>query len=337
MTPILRIGLLGAGRIAPQAVILPAHLRSDVAVTCVAARDPERARMFADQYAIPEAAESYAALIGRDDIDLVYNALPASLHERWSVAALEAGKAVLCEKPFARTVDEAARMVETARRCRIPLIEAFHYRFHPLMQRMVEVVRSGILGDITGGSAHFEGFVPRRDGELRWDAERGGGALMDLGCYPVHALRTLLGGVPQVSAAAAEWIGDVDAASRATLLFPGGAVCEMRCSMTAPALDSGIELRGTRGRLRASNFVLPHRGATLTLETRGSVRALPIVGPSTYDAQLDHVIGVLRGAVDQITGGLDAVRNLRLIEAIRRATPPPRARECAAGSPADGP
>ncbi|NIO40326.1 MAG: Gfo/Idh/MocA family oxidoreductase, partial [Burkholderiales bacterium] len=127
----LRFGILGAARIAPIALLHPASLIPGAVVSAVAASSVEKAEAFARQHNIPRAATSYAALVESSDVDAIYNALPPNLHERWAVAALRAGKHVLCEKPFAMNALQARRMVKVGEASQRVLIEAFHYRFHP--------------------------------------------------------------------------------------------------------------------------------------------------------------------------------------------------------------
>src|ERR1700723_3473462 len=176
-----RIGLLGASKIARGAVIAPAKANDDFEVVAVGARDAGRARAYADKYGIEHVAGSYAELVARDDVDVVYNALPPSGHVEWTIAALEAGKAVLCEKPFAMNAGEARRMTEAAASTGQLLIEAFHYRFHPVMRQAEALMRAGALGRVSRATAEFKGTIPRSPDELRWRAELGGGGLIDLG------------------------------------------------------------------------------------------------------------------------------------------------------------
>ena len=211
-TPI-RIGLLGASKIARGAVMAPARADGRFVISAVAARDPSRARAYAEEHGIAAVADDYAALVTRDDVDVVYNALPPAGHARWTIAALEAGKPVLCEKPFARDAGEARAMVAAAQAASVPLLEAFHYRFHNVMLRAEALLRSGAIGALTGGGAEFHVAIPRTPGELRWSAEQGGGGLMDLGCYPVHALRTLFGAEPTIGSASAVFEDGVDSTS----------------------------------------------------------------------------------------------------------------------------
>lgn len=315
----LRIGLLGASRIAPPAIIAPAAARPDVEVVAVAARDPARARTFAEAHAIPHVAQDYAALIARDDVDLVYVGLPPAGHAPWTLAALAAGKPVLCEKPFARDAAEARTMVEAAAAAGRPLIEAFHYRFHAVIARALEVVRSGALGHLQSARAVFQVPIPKDIDDLRWRADQAGGALMDLGCYPLHILRTLVGEEPRVEAAEGVFDSGVDAAMRARLAFPGGVRAEIACSMIEAQPMAGAVLEGAEGRLEIANFVAPQIGCRLTTTIRGQARDLPTDGPTTYEAQLDHVVAVLEGRAPPITGGADAIANMAAIDAIYQA------------------
>jgi predicted dehydrogenase len=315
----LRIGLLGASKIAPTAVMDPAKARADVVVTAVAARDPARATAYAAQHAITAVAGDYETLVARDDVDLVYNGLPIAAHHDWTLRALAAGKAVLCEKAFSNNAVEAKSMVEAAARAGLPLVEAFHYRFHAVMRRAVEIMRSGELGPLTGAEARFNVPIPHAPDEIRWRADQGGGALGDLGAYPAHALRSLIGTEPEVVSARAETLHGVDAATRAELRFPGGLPAVLECSMMQERPVAEIIVRGERGRLHIINFVAPQLGCRFMVKIDGALRDEPVDGPSTYEAQLDHVVAVMNGRATPLTGGADAVANMTLLDAIRAA------------------
>ena len=314
----IRIGLLGAARIAPGALMEPARTNPDVRVVTVAARDPARARAFQQAHGLEDASASYAELIGRDDIDLVYVALPPDAHCRWSTAALEHGKHVLCEKPFALDAGEASIMVECAERSGRFLIEAFHYRFHGMMRAAVAAMEAGAIGRPLRARAHVAYPIPERPGEPRWSAGLGGGSLMDLGCYGLHALRSLLGAEPEVMAAKGRWRHGVDAAMEVELAF-GEVEAMLTCAMDPDAPTTTIVIEGSEGRLDIAGFVLPQRAGRAVLASRGRERKLPVEGPSSYAAQLAHVVGVIRGDERPMTGGPDAVANMRAIDAIRRA------------------
>jgi predicted dehydrogenase len=320
-----RIGLLGASKIAPVAVIAPAKQNPDFEVVAVGARDAGRARAFADEHGIAHVSGSYAELVRRDDIDVVYNALPPAGHVEWTIAALEAGKAVLCEKPFAMDAAGARQMTEAAERTGRLLVEAFHYRFHNVIRRAEALTRGGALGRITRASAEFKGTIARSPDELRWRRDLGGGGLMDLGCYPTHALRTLLGAEPQVVSALATFEDGVDVDLAARLVFPGGVEASLACAMISPTFSAPLTIEGERGRLEIVNFLAPQLGCRFTTTIDGETATQATDGPSTYAAQLIHLGEVLAGKAQPLTGGADAVANMTAIDAIYAAAGRPSA------------
>ncbi len=320
-----RIGLLGASKIAPRAMIEPARERSDVEIVAVGARDAARARVYADEHYIAHVADSYAALVQRDDIDLVYIALPPAAHLEWTRNALAAGKAVLCEKPFAMNAAEARLMVNAAIAARRPLIEAYHYRFHQVTRTAERLIKDGAIGNPKRGRAWFNVTIAKMPGELRWIRGQGGGALMDLGCYPLHALRTLFGTEPKVVRAEGEFEDGVDVSIRADLLFPGDIEAEVACSMRPEKFGCRLVVEGDRGSIDIVNFVAPQMGGKFVLVSNGEARALDMIGPTTYAAQLDHVVQVMSGAAQPLTGGGDAVAQMAAIDAIYAAARRPSA------------
>src|SRR5215470_13213106 len=178
----LRIGILGAARIAPMALIRPARQVPEVSVTAVAARDVDRARAFAKKHGLARVHSSYAELLSDPEIDAIYNPLPNGLHCEWTIKALEAGKHVLCEKPLASNADEAERMVAASTATGRVLVEAFHWRYHPLAGRMKEVVESGQLGAVRHIETDFN--IPLVfPNDIRYRYDLAGGATMDVGCY----------------------------------------------------------------------------------------------------------------------------------------------------------
>ena len=318
MTNPIRIGLLGASKIARGALIGPARGDERFVLTAVAARDPARARAYAEEHGIAAVAADYAELVRREDVDVVYNALPPAGHEQWTIAALEAGKAVLCEKPFAKDAAQANAMTVAADRTGKLLIEAFHYRFHTVMRHAETIVGSGVLGDLIGAEAEFSVPIPRNPGELRWSAEQGGGGLMDLGCYPLHALRTLMRAEPVVKSAWAVFEEGVDSDLTADLSF-AGAPARIACCMTRPKFVAWLRIDGTKGRLDIQNFLAPQMGCRFTTTIDGETTEHPTEGKSTYAAQLDHLHAVMTGGETPLTGGADAVGNMTALDAIYAA------------------
>ena len=310
----LRIGLLGASKIAPRAIIQPAAVYPDAVITAVGARDLAKAEAYAAEHDIPAAVGSYQALVERDDVDLVYCGLPPSVHLDTCRAASAAGKMLLIEKPFALDAAAARGIAAAAETAGKPALEAYHYRFHSLFGRAEALVKDGAIGRVVRAHGEFEAEIAHTPGELRWIPEMGGGGTMDLGCYVLHAFRTLLG-EGEVVTARAHMIDGVDATLEADLRF-GEIPASIRCSMLAPRND-WIEIEGTDGTLRMNRFVSPHYGGNLVLTTaRGTTTEEPS-GPSTYAAQLDHVVRVFRGETAPLTGGADAIATMELIDACR--------------------
>lgn len=314
----LKIGLLGASKIAPRAVIEPARARDDVEIVAVGARDPKRARAYADEHGVAHVSNSYAALVERDDIDLVYIALPPAAHLEWTRKSVEAGKAVLCEKPFAMDAGQARAMVAAAEVANRPLIEAYHYRFHNVIHRTEALLAEGAIGRITGAKAYFSVPIAKTPGELRWIRDQGGGSLMDLGCYPLHALRTLLKREPTVVSATGEFEDGVDVSIDAKLDFAGVAA-EMSCSMRPDRFGARLTLTGERGQIQIVNFVGPQMGGRFTVTRDGGTEELNMAGPTTYAAQLEHIVRVMKGEIIPLTGGDDAIAQMTAIDAIYAA------------------
>jgi predicted dehydrogenase len=319
----LRFGILGAARIAPLALIQPATLLPEVSVTAVAASSAEKAQAFADEHDIPGISASYAELIDSPDIDAIYNALPPNLHERWSIAALHAGKHVLCEKPFAMNAAQARRMVATADASHRLLLEAFHYRFHPYFHRVLEFLADDAIGDIRHIEAQFDVRIPYSLSEFRHDPMLGGGALMDLGCYPVHWVRLLIGSEPTVTQAECERSDSgVDVATRASLRFANGATAEVMTAMHETARErhyAHVVIEGERGRLTLENPIAPHNGNKIIVEGDEASYDATISGDSTYFYQLAHFVAAVEGSETPLTGGEDAINNMQLIDAIYEA------------------
>ena len=244
----LTVGILGAAGIAPRSLIQPARRRKDVVIGAIASRSLETARAYAYVNGIPNAFGDYETLLTDPSIDLVYVALPPSEHAKWAIAALEAGKHVLCEKPLAMNAAEASRILATAEHTGKRLIEAFRDRYHPLSARISEIAESGRLGAIQSVRAEFSVHIPFDPMSIRHVPQLGGGALMDLDCYPVHWTRALLGEEPTVASAVATTNAlGADENIEATLNFPSGVVASIVASMSeGKMLSSTLEIEGER-------------------------------------------------------------------------------------------
>ncbi len=325
MTGLLRIGVLGAARIAPNALIKPARAMADVTVAAVAARDRARADAFASRHGIPTVHDDYAQLLADPAVDAIYNPLPNGLHGRWTIAALTAGKHVLCEKPFTANAAEAREVAEVAAGTDRVVMEAFHYRYHPVALRMLEIVTSGQLGELRHVEASFCFPLPRF-ADIRYRFDLAGGALMDAGCYAVHMVR-LLGGEPDVVSARAKLRGaNVDRAMRAELAFPGGHTGRITCSMwSSDVLRISARAVGTKGEMRVRNPLAPQLGHRIAVRTAAGRRIERLSRRASYAYQLDAFAGAVRNGEPVITDPADSIRTMTVIDAIYRAAGlPPR-------------
>ncbi|MCU1601361.1 MAG: oxidoreductase [Frankiales bacterium] len=318
----LRIGVLGAARIAPPAIVRPAREVDEAVVTVVAARDPERARAFADKHRIERTLPSYQALLDDPDIEAVYNPLPNGLHAEWTLKALAAGKHVLCEKPFTSNAAEARQVADAAAASGLVVMEAFHYRYHPLSARMVDAV--GQLGEIRSVSAALCFPLPKFS-DIRYDYALGGGAMMDAGVYPLTCLRLLGPSEPTVVRAVAKnRTPQIDRAMSVDFSFEGGATGHLEASMwSSKLLKIAAEVVGERGRMKVFNFVAPHLRNRLTLTVDGKTTKGRVAGEATYTHQLRAFCGaVLRGESFPTTPE-DAVRTMTLVDQIYTAASMP--------------
>lgn len=315
----MRIGILGAAKIAPRALIEPAAQMEGVEVFAVASREHRRGEAFANEHGLSRVFDSYADLCESDEVDAVYNALPISEHCEWTLRALESGKPVLCEKAFSSNAEEAERMAAAARQTGLILVEAFHWRYHPMALKMIETVQSGRLGQIRSIRSHFNVAITRPE-DIRLNFSTGGGATMDLGCYPVSMLRHVLGEEPAVVSAQAE-VGppEVDIEMRAEMRFPSGAEGQIGCSMKdGEVFSMELVAEGERGRLVAHNPVAPHSGNQLEIETNESRESFSVEGETTYLYQLRAFVAAIADGGKVPTGPDDAVLNMRVLDAIYR-------------------
>ncbi|HEY5855895.1 MAG TPA: Gfo/Idh/MocA family oxidoreductase [Aldersonia sp.] len=319
----LRIGLLGASRIAELALIKPATATGDRLVA-VAARSPERARAFAEKFGVERVVADYGALLADPEVEVVYNPLANALHGPWNLAAVSAGKHVLSEKPFASNATEAAQVAEAARAAGVTVLEGFHYWFHPGFGRVKQLVADGTLGEVRHIEAVLEMPRPGAD-DPRWRLDLAGGAGMDLGCYAIHVQRSFAqwaGGAPRVvSAFADEHDGapGVDDRLDVELEFPGGATGYARASMVEREYRFTVRVIGSRGSVYVHNLLRPDLDDRLTLRTPAGTTSEHVSHKSTYTYQLEAFAAHLRTGAPLGLGVDDAVANMVLLDDVYRA------------------
>jgi predicted dehydrogenase len=350
----VRIGVLGAARITPMAVVKPARqLPDEATVIAVAARDPARAQKFAAKHKIPTVHETYEDLLADPDVDAVYNPLPNGLHGKWTIAALLADKHVLCEKPFTANAQEAASVAAAAEMVReargLVTMEAFHYRYHPLADVITTLIDEEAIGRVSRIEARaiVPYFKPK---DIRFDLALAGGSLMDIGCYAVHQTRLVAGSEPTVVAAEVKTKSPgIDRWIRAHLRWPDGStgmITVAMYSLAPPMID--LRVLGDRGLLKVLNPTQPGYFNRVTLKpsstptrvrdplargraslprvadlvaasTEGRAKHLRVRGEATYWYQMRAFVDAIRNGTPVLTGPEDAVKNMELIDAIYRA------------------
>ncbi|MCY3863733.1 MAG: Gfo/Idh/MocA family oxidoreductase [bacterium] len=336
----MRIGMLGAAWIGPMGLIEPAKEIDGVEVAAVAARDPQRARDYADEHGIPLVFETYDDLLGSDEIDAAYNPLPNSHHARWTIAALEAGKPVLLEKPFTANADEARQVAEAAERTGLVVMEAFHWRFHPQADRAIELVNSGAVGEVT----HVEAAMvfPSMHGpdDIRFQYDLAGGALMDTGSYALSNLRSF-GELDVVRAESEEMAPDIDRRTTAELRYRnGGATASILSEFTGTdqkaelgdpedidpdAFDfefrAEVVVNGTEGQLHIDNPLAPMWGKGLTVaDFNGEIILQEAAEPvATYTCQLRAFRACVEDGGPNLYPPSESIKTMELIDAVYQA------------------
>jgi D-xylose 1-dehydrogenase (NADP+, D-xylono-1,5-lactone-forming) len=315
MTDAVRWGLLSTARI-NQALIAGIRAADGAELVAVASRSEASASAYAAEQGIPRAHGSYEALLADPEVDVVYVSLPNALHVPWSVAALQAGKHVLCEKPMARRAADVLEAYDAAAHAQRVLMEAFMWRFHPQTELVARLAGDGTLGELRQVRAAFSFSLPD-PGNVRWDPALEGGAMMDVGCYCISALRLLCGEPERVSCETVEHDG-VDAHTSGLLRFGGGVLGTFECGFdTAPR--SFLEVTGSEGRLLVDNpWQAPGPGPEL-VRADGTRERIEVEVVNPYAREVEDLSRAVRGAGAPRLGRDDALGQARTIEALYRA------------------
>jgi predicted dehydrogenase len=312
----LRVGIIGAARVATYAMLAPAAANPRVKVLAVAARDPARARAWAAVHGVPRVHADYAALVADPDIDLVYVATPPAFHLAHARLAIAAGKPLLVEKPFTLNAGEAASLLAEAAVAGVPVFEAMHSRHHALWLVVDRLLpRIGAVSHIDAG---FDVAVATAADEFRWEASLGGGALMDLGVYPLAWARAIAGEPVSVANASMRRQRGADAAFVANLILPGGVIARVAADMTA-SFRARLAITGAVGTLVVDNPLAPQHGHRITLTTEAGTEPHHADGPGSYDAQLAAVTACLLDGADWPLPAGDPLASMRAIDMVRAA------------------
>jgi D-xylose 1-dehydrogenase (NADP+, D-xylono-1,5-lactone-forming) len=311
----VRWGILSTAHI-NRLVIPPARESPKVDLVAVASRTRDAADQYATKWEIPRAHGSYEALLADPDVEAIYISLPNSLHVEWSINALEAGKHVLCEKPFDQRPERVEEAFDVAERQGLYLTEAFMYRHHPQTAKLIELVEGGAIGTLQAIRAAFSYSLYDAD-NVRLRADVQGGALMDVGCYCVHSSR-LLGGEPE-RVYGDQVVGPtgVDVRFHGTMRFPSGVVSQWDCGMVMPERDE-LEAIGDTGSLFLDD---PFHCDVPGIELRrdGETERIEIEPVDPYRLELENLSDAIRGEGEPLLGREDAVGQARTIAALRRS------------------
>ncbi len=280
-------------------------------LAAVASRDIAKGQAYARDWDIPRVFGSYEDMLASDEVEAVYISLPNHLHAEWSIKAMQAGKHVLCEKPFALTVEDVDRMAAASRQNGRVLQEAFMYRHHPQTKLVGEMLREGQLGEIRLVRAAFSFFMGDSPGNVRLVPDYGGGALWDVGIYPISFAQFVYGQLPE-TAAGQQWIGEsgIDESFAGLLVYPGGRPAQISCAFNVPYFTMA-EIHGSLGRLTLNR---PFTGVNekdreiLFTTVNGKMEKLKVKSPELYLGEIENMnAAILDGAPTLIS--LDESRN----------------------------
>jgi D-xylose 1-dehydrogenase (NADP+, D-xylono-1,5-lactone-forming) len=322
MADTIRWGILSTANIGARRVIPAIHNAVNGTVSAVASRTIASAQVFADENNIPTAYGSYEDLLADKNIDAIYIPLPNSMHHEWALKCAEAGKPTLCEKPLAANADEAQQMVDAFKAKNLLFAEAFMYRFHPQNQRVQQMVQDGAVGDVHLMNASFSFRIdPQNTENIRLSKELAGGALMDIGCYCINAMRFITGEEPSVAKASAIFgtETDVDERTVATLRFPSGALGHLDASLRT-AFNHTYEVRGTEGRIILPESFVPNYASgqpTFIHYWKGNdYEAIEVAAADHYQIMVEDFADALLHSHPPRFDPQDGVNNMRVIDAL---------------------
>lgn len=313
----LRIGVLGAARIAPNAIIYPAQATGHQLVA-VGARDKVRAELFAKQHQFQKAYGSYQEVLDDPEIDLIYNPLHNGAHVPWNLKALAAGKHVLTEKPSASNAGEAKELAAAVSKSGKVFMEGFHYYYHPVFQRLLAIIKSGEIGEVIKVESALLTPMPDKN-DLRLDFELAGGSLMDVGCYALHSQRMIsqliANGEPiVVNTESNAPNGKLDTKLNVQLKYPNGVVALAKGDFESAAFSAPLTVTGSKGSVHLPNFVISGWDPRVIIDIAGAKRVEQLPSLSTYTYQLMAFADAVDLGKEVKTDAQDALAQAQLID-----------------------
>jgi xylose dehydrogenase (NAD/NADP) len=297
---ILKWGLLSTANI-NRALITPLNASKRNKLLAVGSREQSSAEDYARKWKIPRAHGSYEALINDPEVDIIYNSLPNHLHAEWTIKALQAGKHVLCEKPFALSLAEADAMISASRKTGRVLAEAFMYRHHPQTLKVKEMVDGGMIGELQAVKGAFT-FTLTRENDIRSKKETGGGSIWDVGCYPISYARTIINAEPiEVFGWQVLGKGGADVSFFGQLRFPNEVYAQFDSGFISP-LRAKVEVVGSKGTLDIPEPFKPGRSEKLYLTRFDQTETIKIAGRELYIGEVEDMAdAILLGKAPRIS------------------------------------
>jgi xylose dehydrogenase (NAD/NADP) len=311
-------GLLSTARI-NEHIIAAANESDRVHVLAVASRDASRAEAFAREHGIERSYGSYEALLADPDVEAVYISLPNAMHVGWTLRALEAGKHVLCEKPFSRHPNEVEQAFDLAGSASLVLSEAFMWRYHPQTAKLVQLVADGAIGRLRVVRATFSFQLAAVHGadDARFDPDLDGGSLMDVGCYCLNAIRLLAGEPEGIQGQRVLGPSGVDVCFAGVLSFPDDRLGHFDCGFVLPS-RAGLEVVGEDASLFVADPVHA-RSPGIELRREDRTERIVVERANSYRLELENVSDAIRGEAPLLLGREDALGQARAIEALYRS------------------
>ncbi len=308
-------GVLGCANFARERAIPAMQLAEGVEIAGIASRSLDKARTFAAEFGIPKIYGSYEEMLADPDIEAVYNPLPNGLHAEWTIKALEAGKHVLCEKPFAATVAESEAVADSARRTGKLVMEAFMWRFHPMHLRVCELIQENAIGKVRLVNSAFT-FVLARGENVRLDPKMAGGGLMDVGVYCVSAARFLFGSEPHHVMCRADIDPEynVDMLACGMLEFENG-YATFDTGFTVP-FRCEYEVVGETGRIIVPNAFLPTQQPLIIIERDGKRDRELFPAPNQWSLEFEHLSDCIANNSPLNYDAVDAVKQQKVMNAL---------------------
>jgi 1,5-anhydro-D-fructose reductase (1,5-anhydro-D-mannitol-forming) len=320
----LRWGLVGASTIGREWMVPAINAQPDSTVAAVASSSPERARRYAGELGIPKAFASVGDLLAEPTIDAIYISTTNEWHEPQALAAIAAGKHVLCEKPLALTLDSAHRMVTAAAGAGVVLGTNHHLRNAATHRKMRELIETGIVGRPLAARVFHAVYLPPHLQSWRIDRpEAGGGVILDITVHDADTLRFALGDeVAEVTAMAAnQGMGQagLEDAVMGVMRFRNGVIAQFHDAFTAPHASTGFEVHGTEGSLYGRDVMTQRAIGSVSLRRGGSEEDEPINHENLYERSVRCFNAAIHGEGEPAATGADGVQSLAVALAVREA------------------